>query len=133
MPQRRASGARECAQLLLEAGASQAMARAQQGGVDDAENVYFVGHQNIDKQRSAFDAMIVVVQSRERARHIALCGAATRICTAERLLQLEALCCTLHPRSAVEEQWAGRARDNLRVHAGLHPHSRLEADGRVLE
>ena len=48
------------AKLLLEAGASQAKARAHQGGVDDTENGYFVGHQNGEEQRRAVDAMIAV-------------------------------------------------------------------------
>ena len=54
---------RECAQLLLEAGASQAKARAHRGGVDDPENVYFVGHQNSEEQRRAVDAMITAHNS----------------------------------------------------------------------
>ena len=54
---------RECAQLLLEAGASQAKARAHRDGVDDPENVYFVGHQNSEEQRRAVDAMITAHNS----------------------------------------------------------------------
>ena len=54
---------RECAQLLLDAGASQAQARAHRGGVDDPENVYFVGHQNSEEQRRAVDAMITAHNS----------------------------------------------------------------------
>lgn len=54
---------RGCAQLLLEAGASRAKARAHRGCLDDNEHVYFVGHQNSDEQRRAVDAMVAAHNS----------------------------------------------------------------------
>ena len=46
---------RECAQLLLEAGASRAVASADH---DAQENIYFVGHQNTPEQRAAVDDLV---------------------------------------------------------------------------
>ena len=54
---------RKCAHLLLEAGATQAKARAHQGVADNPENVYFVGHQSSEEQRRAVDALIAAHNS----------------------------------------------------------------------
>ena len=54
---------RKCAHLLVEAGATQAKARAHQGVADNPENVYFVGHQSSEEQRRAVDALIAAHNS----------------------------------------------------------------------
>ena len=46
---------RECAQLLVEAGANRAVPSADH---DAQENIYFVGHQNTPEQRAAVDDLV---------------------------------------------------------------------------
>ena len=49
---------RDCAQLLLEPGATKARTCAGSGALVDQEDIHFIGHQNTDEQRRAVDAMI---------------------------------------------------------------------------